>query len=347
MRSLENVLLGVTESTRAALALLEANKVGVAIVVDGDGRLVGSVTDGDIRRAILRGQSLDEAVSSVMCDRPVTASAGVTDQALVELLNLHRISQIPVVDDDGRPVSLFHVSDALAPPRIFAAAVVMAGGEGRRLRPLTDTIPKPLASVGGRALIEHIIESIAAIGVVRVYVAVNYKAEAIMEVLGDGSALGVNIEYLRESEKLGTAGALSLLPARPSGPLLVMNGDVLSKVPLDELYRYHYRHRCSVTMCAVEYNVRVPFGVIETAGAHVTGLAEKPEVRFLCNAGIYVVEPDVLHLAHDTYPLDMTDLIERVVADGQPVGAFPITEQWLDVGNPEALALAEELYDGA
>lgn len=344
MRPLDNVLVRTGASTRDVLALIDANHAGIAIVVDRDGRLVGTVTDGDVRRAILRGLSLDEPVTAVMCDRPIAASEDANDSALVDLLNLHRISQLPVVDGSGRPTGLFHVSDALVPTRMFAGAVVMAGGEGRRLRPLTDTIPKPLAEIGGRPMIERIIESIATIGVQQIYVAVNYKANLIIDRLGDGSALGVQIEYLHESERLGTAGALSLLPTRPAGPILVMNGDVLTKVPLDELFRYHYRHRCSVTMCAVEYKVRVPFGVIETAGALVTGLAEKPSFRFLCNAGIYAMDPDVLHLAQEPHPLDMTDLVERVVANGQPVGAFPITEQWLDVGNPESLALAEELF---
>jgi len=216
----------------------------------------------------------------------------------------------------------------------------MAGGEGKRLRPLTSQTPKPMLKVGNTPVLESIIRLLAASDIKKIYISVNYMANAIEDYFKDGSHLSVSIQYLREKKRLGTAGALTLLPETPKQPFLVINGDIVTKIDLRRLLDFHHYHRCVMTIGAVLYRLEVPYGVLDLAGHYVMNVKEKPEQKFFCNAGIYALNPEVLQFVYKETAIDMTDLMEKVVGSGLPVGAFPIHESWIDIGKFEDLQRA-------
>ena len=257
---------------------------------------------------------------------------------------------VPRVDVDGRFVELIHLWD-IDPEaarnqhaRGFAAAVIMAGGLGKRLRPVTrGDIPKPMVEIAGVPLLERLVRRLASAGVQRVIVAVNYLGHVIEEHLGDGRHLGLSIEYLRETMPMGTAGALSLLPSLPEGPLLVMNGDILTTSDFGGLFDFHEAHRADMTVAAIEYRVEIPYGVLSTEGSRVTGLTEKPSQRFLCNAGIYSLSPHLLAEIPNRF-YNMTDLLQAQIDNGARVVLFPIHEFWSDIGTPTDLERARASF---
>jgi dTDP-glucose pyrophosphorylase len=341
--------LAADAALRDAVRAIEASRRRIAIVVDAGGRLAGTLTDGDIRRALLAGCSLDDPVASAMNRQPIRAAASSPDAYILELLVNRNLEALPLVDVDGRYVRVVHRSDldpASAPaggrvsPAECGGAVIMAGGEGQRLRPLTETLPKPMIEIGGMPLIERLVRSLVRHGIRRIHVSTNYLRHLIEEHLGDGARFGAEIAYLREPRKLGTAGALSLLPERPALPLLVMNGDVLTNSGYDNLLHFHREHRSAVTVAAVEHRIEIPYGVLQAEGTRVTGLQEKPAQRFLCNAGLYVVEPAALDLVPRDRAFDMPELMERCLAEGLAVSVFPLHEYWTDICTPADLAKA-------
>lgn len=314
-----------------AMKAFRRNGTGVAAVVDGTGRVTGTVVDADVRRAVLDGHGVDAPVARVASARPVLAGPETTDEQVLDLMLTHRVACVPVVDD-GRLVAVRTLADWPGPVLPEPAAVIMAGGRGARLRPLTDKVPKPLLKVGSTSIVERIIGGLVAAGVRDVYLAVNYMAELFEERLGDGAHLGARLRYVREEEPLGTAGALSLLPPGHAGPVLVMNGDLVTTVDFARLFDFHWRHAGAVTVAGVEYLSRIPYGVLRSVGHHLLTIDEKPVRRDFCSAGIYVVDPSVLRLLTAGQALDMPDLIAGVLAEGWPVHVFPILEKWYDIG---------------
>jgi dTDP-glucose pyrophosphorylase len=332
-----------------AIRAIEANRRRIAAVVSANGRLQGTLTDGDVRRCLLAGGTLQTPVSQAMNPQPLTAPSDSSESYLLDIMQHGNILAVPLVDAEYRFVKFVHLLD-LAPAeevRVqtkFAFAVIMAGGEGMRLRPITENIPKPMVDIGGMPLLERQIERLAKAGLTRVYLSVNYLSHIIAEYFGDGSKFGLEIRYLREKEKLGTGGALSLLPERPDGPIVVMNGDILTTSDFGSLNAFHINHAADVTVAAVDYHIQIPFGVINNQGPYVTGLAEKPSQRFLCNAGIYVVSPSALDLIPHGKPFNMTDLINACLSQNRAVSVFPVHEYWSDIGTPADLDKARNLF---
>jgi NDP-sugar pyrophosphorylase family protein len=261
-----------------------------------------------------------------------------------ELLDTHRLRHIPVVDADGMPTRLCELQDLVHRATTFPFAVILAGGEGRRLWPLTEQVPKPMLKVGEMPILERLVRALVSSGITDLHISVNYKADVIESGIGDGSQFGANVRYLHEPCKLGTAGPLGLLPEVPSAPFLVVNGDIVTTYDFKHLYDYHWRHRCVITVGAIEYKIQVPYGALRLAGHYLLGLEEKPVVRVACAGGIYAVNPEVLSYIPRDRHFDMTDLLEEVVRDGLPVAAFAIHENWLDVGQPDDLAAAQAYY---
>lgn len=332
-----------------AVRAIEVSRRRIAVVASADGRLVGTLTDGDVRRCLLSGGSLETPVSEAMNRNPLCAPSGSSDGYLLDIMRRGNIMAVPLVDDNGRFVNLVHLTDLLPAeePRgvtNFAFAVIMAGGEGMRLRPITENIPKPMVDIGGVPLLEHQIQRLAKAGLKRVYLSVNYLSHIIEEYFGDGSSFGLEIRYLREREKLGTGGALSLLPERPDSPIVVMNGDILTTSDFGSLNAFHHTHSAEVTVAAVDYRINIPFGVIHNEGPYVIGLAEKPSQCFLCNAGIYVVSPTALELVPHGRPFNMTDLIDACLVEKRPVAIFPVHEYWSDIGTHADLDKARSLF---
>jgi NDP-sugar pyrophosphorylase family protein len=303
-------------------------------VPDDEGRVTGTLTDGALRRAALSSPSLDVPVTGVLSRRPVVADVGDGDEDVRSLLAAHRLPAIPVVED-GRLVGVRSADefDGLRGPA--ASAVVMVGGRGKRLRPLTDKVPKPLLRIGGGTIVERIIRNLGAAGVVDVYLAVNYMAAMFEERLGDGAQLGVRLHHVREEEALGTAGALTLLHEPPAGPLLVTNGDLVTNLDYRALFDFHWHHGGAITVASVDHHTSVPYGVLRTAEDHLLAIDEKPTRRDLVNAGIYVLQPEVLRYLPRGVEVGMPDLIADVVADGLSVHVFPVLEPWSDIGTPE------------
>ena len=325
-------VLRTGESLSDAVSRLSGDRWGVAVVADEDGSFVSTVTDFAIRHAILDGLSPDAAVGEFMSARPVVASPACSDEQVLELLQTHRVNALPVIGEGGAVVGMRSLGE-FAAAAVTPVAVIMAGGRGLRLRPVTDKTPKPLLRIGSRSIVERIIAGLIEAGVRDVYLAVNYRADIFHERLGDGSSLGVNLRYLHEQTELGTAGALSLLP-EIDGPLLVTNGDVVTTVDFGRMVDFHRRHGGAITVGGVEHVSHVPYGILATAAHHLLAIEEKPERRELCNAGIYVLEPEVLQfIARDT-PLNMPTLIADVLVEGKSVNVFPIHEKWFDIGGP-------------
>jgi dTDP-glucose pyrophosphorylase len=330
----EELVLDRAATVAAAFERVRSGGRGLAVVVDEDGRVVGTVTDGALRRAAMASPSLDAPVTGVLSRHPVVADVADGDEVVRALLGAHRLPAVPVVDG-GRLVGLRTAEefDGLRGPA--PVAVVMVGGRGKRLRPLTDKVPKPLLRIGGGTIVERIIGNLGAAGVVDVYLAVNYMAAMFEERLGDGAQLGVRLHYVREEEALGTAGALTLLPEHPPAPLLVTNGDLVTNLDYRSLFDFHWHHGGAITVASVEHHTSVPYGVLRTAEDHLLAIDEKPTRRDLVNAGIYVLQPEVLRYLPRGVEVGMPDLIADVVADGLSAHAFPVLEGWSDIGTPE------------
>lgn len=341
--------LSADASLLDAVRAIEGERRRIAIVASDDGKLLGTITDGDVRRTLLAGGNLEIAVGEVMSSSPVTARLDSSESYLIDLMRKHNISTIPLVDQEGYFHRLAHISD-LSPGDIlddasgFEFAVIMAGGEGTRLRPLTESMPKPMVDICGTPLLERQILRLARAGIKKIYISLNYLGHVIEDHFRDGKSFGVEICYLKEVQKLGTAGALSLLPITPSKPILVMNGDILTKSDFSSLYSFHIENNSQMTVAAVDYWVRIPFGVIQSNGSKVTALVEKPSQRFLCNAGIYAVSPDAFRLLPKGTHINMTDLVELCLSTEKNVSVFPVHEQWSDIGTPADLENARNLY---
>lgn len=323
-------VVGSEQTLGQVMVQLRQNVHRLVVVLNDDGGVVGSIIDSDIRRAALSGSILDVSAGEV-ASRPLAVIGSDTSPAEAEaLMRSHRLPCVPVVDD-GRFIGIRPTAhpDVDGTPAI---AVIMAGGRGQRLRPLTDKVPKPLLKIGRWSIIERIIQNLAAAGVKEVFVAVNYKAELFEARLGSGVDLGVAIHYLQEEEALGTAGPLSILPASPEGPIIVTNGDIVTTVDFVALLDFHRRHSGAVTVTGVPHLSPIPYGVLEVAGHHLLSIEEKPVRSDLCSAGIYVLDPAALDLLPPGCRFEMPELIAAAVAEGLPVNAFPILETWIDIG---------------
>jgi dTDP-glucose pyrophosphorylase len=316
-----------------SIVKIDASALQVALVLNGNGTLAGVVTDGDVRRAILRGQGLQVPVAEVMNCNPTTVSAFTPRDEMLALMRRKGFHHLPLVDEAGRVVGLVTLDELIGAAVRSNWVVLMAGGLGTRLQPLTNECPKPMLKVGNKPLLETILENFIEYGFCRFYISVNYMADAVKSYFGDGSRWGVDIRYLHEDQRLGTAGALSLLPGKPTEALLVMNGDLLTKVNFRQLLDFHCEQRARATMCIREYGVQVPYGVVKIDAHCITGIDEKPIQRFFVNAGIYALEPEALDLIPSNTYFDMPTLFEKLIELKKETAAFPVREYWLDIGH--------------
>jgi dTDP-glucose pyrophosphorylase len=335
-------LVSDTGTIRDAMTALDRGAGRISLAVDADGRLVGVVTDGDIRRALLRGAALDDPLTTALTRSPASVGPKEGRSEALELMRARRLAAIPVVDDDGRPIGLHLLHEFLERLERPNWAVVMAGGQGTRLRPLTDRVPKPMLQVAGRPILERIVLHLVGFGIKRIFISVGYLGEVIEEHFGDGSRLGCRIDYLREERPLGTAGALGLLPSAPTESLLLMNGDLVTGADVGDLLDFHMAGGFSATIGVRRYLHTVPFGCVERDGDRVLRIDEKPTISREVNSGIYALDPSAVALVPQGEPSTMPSLIERLLGDGRPVGAFEIEDDWIDVGQREHLDRARE-----
>ena len=342
MNQWQNAVVAPEAPLRDAIARIDKAGFQLALVTDGHGRLAGTLSDGDVRRAILRGCDLATPTSSVMNPHPTTALAGATKEELLALMRRKVLRQLPLVDESGRIVDLATLDELAGVAERTNWVVLMAGGLGTRLQPLTNDTPKPMLPVSGKPILENILESFAEQGFRKFFFSVNYLADAVRGHFGDGARWGVDIQYLVEDKRLGTAGALSLLPQRPAEPLIVMNGDLLTRVRFDNMLHFHSEHGSAATMAVREYDFQVPYGVVRLEGINISHIDEKPIQRFFVNAGIYALSPEALEHVPEGIFFDMPTLFERMVARGFQVSAYPVREYWLDVGRLEEFERAQQ-----
>ena len=338
------LVIGPEATIREAIRRIDAGGMQIALVVGTDRRLLGTISDGDVRRGILRGVSLDARCETIMNAAPTVARPGEDREALLATMRARQLHRIPVLDASDRIVGLETFDELVRPARRENLVVLMAGGMGKRLRPLTEERPKPMLMIGNRPILETILLNFVECGFHRFYLSVNYKADMVEEHFGDGSRWGVTIRYLREREPMGTAGAVRLLPEKPELPVLVMNGDLLTKTNFNSLLDFHNTHHAAATMCIREYDLQVPYGVVKTLDHRLVAVEEKPVQRFFVNAGIYVLSPEALGQIPDGY-YDMPMLFEKLVGAGSETAVFPIREYWLDIGHLADLEKAHGDFD--
>lgn len=328
-------MLPATATVQEAIANLVESGLQIALVVAPDGKLLGTITDGDIRRGLLRGLSLQSGIDSVVHREPMVVPPKFTHEMVLQLMRSNKLHQMPVVNEHGQVAGL-HLWDELLEPRSRPnLVVIMAGGKGTRLRPHTEHCPKPLLPVAGKPMLEHIIERARGEGFHRFALSVHYLGHMIEEHFGDGLRLQVQIQYLRETSPLGTAGALGLLEQRPQEAILVSNGDVMTDIHYGDLLDFHNRQGAAATMAVRLHELQHPFGVVQTDGIDITGFEEKPVVSSYVNAGIYVLSPSALDVLRKGEPCDMPTLFTRLHQRGERTIVYPMHEPWLDVGRPE------------
>ena len=323
---------------------LTSSGLRLCLVVGADNTVLGIVSDGDIRRGLLVGAGLDSPAKTVMNASFASAQNGTAVSELTRLARSHEVTHLPLLDGEGKLAGLF-----IDQPDGEAAArdntvVIMAGGMGLRLRPLTENTPKPMIPLGGKPMVQHTIESLRAEGFVNFVLAINYLGDQIEEHFGDGSGLGVRITYLKEKQPLGTGGALSLLQGAFTSPIVLINGDVLLSARLTEMLSYHHAHSADITVGVKVLDTQIPFGVIELEGNHIVAMHEKPVYRDFVNAGVYVLEPSIVDSVSPSERLDMPDLVGEWLSR-RKVFAYPMHESWRDLGRIEDLERARQDYD--
>ncbi len=337
-------LLSANSTIEQAIRSLDESKAQIALVVSEDGILLGTITDGDIRRGLLRGLDMHSPIDSVIHREAMVVPPQMSCDMVLHLMQANVINALPVVDESRRVVGLHLLNELLTPVLRPNMMVIMAGGQGARLRPHTENCPKPLLPVGGKPMLEHIIERAKAKGFRHFVLAIHYLGHMIEDHFGDGSRWQVQIDYLREESPLGTAGALSLLNPRPDTPFVVSNGDVLTDIRYDELLDFHCRHGAAATMAVRLHEWQHPFGVVCTKGVDIIGFEEKPIARSHINAGIYVLEPGVLDFIITGSHCDMPTLFSRLQEEGARTIVYPMHEPWLDVGHVDDFEQAQTNY---
>lgn len=335
-------LVPLGSTIQQAIYSLETSSMQIVLAVTEGNRLAGTLTDGDIRRAFLKGLKLDSVIDDVIHRNPLAVPSEMSRDLVLQLMQINKIHQLPIVDQEGTVVGL-HIWDNIITPKVIEnMMIIMAGGKGTRLRPHTENCPKPMLEVGGKPMLQHIIEKARLDGFRNFVISLHYLGHMIEEYFDDGRKYGVHIDYLKEEMPLGTAGCLSLLPEIPELPFIVTNGDVLTDIHYNEFLDFHNRHEASATMAVRQHEIQNQFGVVRTRGVEIEGFEEKPIYRSHVNAGIYVLEPCELKHLEPQKHCDMPTLFERIKQNSGRTIVYPMHEPWLDVGRPEDLANARK-----
>lgn len=332
MQSIQDITVKSTITIKEALSKIDKSSKQILLVVDDIGKLVGTVNDGDIRRGLLRGVSIDDTIDIIYFKEPTVANVNDSKESIIRIATAKKIHQIPIIDNDGNLVGLDTLDELVSKQTKSNPVVLMAGGLGTRLGELTKTVPKPMLHVGNKPILETIIEKFAKYGYTNFILSVNYLSHVIEEYFGDGSRLGVTISYVHEQKRLGTAGALSLMSDKLKEPFFVMNGDLLTNVNFEHFHNYHLAQNALGTMGVREYDFQVPYGVVNIENGKIVSIVEKPVHKFFVSAGIYMLSPDVLSIVPDNDFFDMPSLFDTIIAKGSYTASFPIHEYWLDIG---------------
>ena len=335
----KKVIVKPNESFDSVIKKIHLGGMQIVLVVNDKMKLLGVITDGDIRRGLLKKNSSDAIIAEqIMNNLPVTASILDNDKKIIDLMNTYHILQVPLVDDKKKLIGVKLLQDLIKSKNYTNNVVIMAGGFGKRLHPITKNFPKPMLQINNQPILETILLKISNNGFSNFIFSVYYKSKIIEKYFEDGSKWGVDIKYVKERKPLGTAGALGLLNKKNlTKPIIVTNADILTNINYSTLLEFHNKNKNKVTVCIKEYKNQIPFGVIKLKGSNLAKMIEKPVTKYFVNAGIYVIEPELLvNLDGKTY-CDMTDLIMNIKNQGIDIGTFPIYETWNDIGSKEDL----------
>lgn len=345
MIDIQDITTTVDITLKAVMQIFNTSSKQIVLVVDEKGLLIGTVNDGDIRRALLKGIGLDDSIKDVYYKKPTVANVNDSKEKIIRLALSKKIHQIPLVDNNGKLVGLDNLDELVNDKRKTNKVILMVGGLGSRLKPLTNDIPKPMLYVGDKPILQTIIENFLSYGFDDFVLCVNYKSEVIRDYFGDGSAFGAKIEYVLEQDRMGTAGALSLLDEKLTEPFFVMNGDLLTNVNFEHLLDFHQRSQATGTMCVREYDFQVPYGVVSVENGKITSVEEKPTHKFFVSAGIYMLEPKCINLIPKGQFYDMPMLFGKLIEERSAV-SFPLHEYWLDIGRVDEFEKANQEYHG-
>jgi dTDP-glucose pyrophosphorylase len=338
--NIKTLFVSTDATLQEAIKIIDHGAAQIALVVDEDEILLGTLTDGDIRRGLIKGYDLQSPVGKLMNREFCSLSEDVTENRAVQLMNEKDLHHIPVISSQGQVIKIYLMKELLKQDKFPNSVVIMAGGEGNRLRPLTEDCPKPMLNIGNKPMLEIILEQFIKAGFKKYYISVNYLKEKIINHFDDGSKWGVEIQYLEEKKPLGTAGGLRLIPEEPTNPLLIINGDVLTRTNFKKMLLHHEQQQAKATVCVRSHETEIPYGVISTEGLKVIQFEEKPVLRHHINAGLYVIEPSLIKLLSKDQHCHMPELLTKVLTNNEKVVVFPVHEYWLDVGHPETLAKA-------
>ncbi len=344
MKNIDDIIVKESSSILEVLQIIDKSSKQLALVVDDYQKLLGTISDGDIRRALLKNISLQESVKDIYFKSPTVASVNDSKETIINICRTKKIHQIPIVDNYGNLIGLEILDELISKDQKPNKVILMVGGLGTRLRPLTENTPKPMLKVGNKPILQTIVEKFSEHGYTDIIMCVNYKSHIIQDYFGDGSAFGVNIEYVIEEQRMGTAGALSLLKNKPHEPFFVMNGDLLTNINFEHLHEYHKSNNAIGTMCVREYDFQVPYGVVNIENSKILSITEKPIHKFFVSAGIYMLSPEVLEYIPPSY-FDMPTLFEQLIAKDKDIVSFPIREYWLDIGRMEEYERANSEYN--
>lgn len=344
MKNYENILVRADTTIKDALKVIDSGAMHIALVIDEKKKLLGTLSDGDIRRGLLRGLSLDDSIESIVFRTPTVCRIEDTKEKILDIAVEKKIYQIPIVDKEGILVGIEEVDELLKPKTKSNKVVLMVGGLGTRLRPLTESTPKPMLKVGDKPILETIILNFKKYGFKNIVLSVSYKSHIIEEYFGDGSKFGVNIEYVHENKRMGTAGALSLMRSKINEPFFVMNGDLLTNINFEHMMDYHLQNESIATMGVREYDFQVPYGVVSVDGIDIKNIEEKPLHKFFVSGGIYILDQTALNFIPENQFYDMPTLFEKLISQDFKSISFPIHEYWLDIGRLEEYEKANNEY---
>lgn len=344
MQDWKQILVTPSDSIFRTLEIIDRSSLQIALVVDEKGCLLGTVTDGDVRRGILRGLGLDSEVTEIMNKNFSFSHVNDAREKVLAIMSNKSLHQLPVIDHNGCLVGIHTIDCLMASTTRDNIVFLMAGGLGSRLKPLTENCPKPLLRIGGKPILESILESFIEQGFKNFYISINYKGEMIENYFGNGSNLGVHINYIREDKRLGTAGSLKLIPQTNTQPIIVMNGDILTKVDFRNLLDFHISQEADATLCIREYQLEIPYGVVSIERNKFRGIEEKPKEKFHINAGLYVINPELIdYIPENTY-FDMPELFKILARENCETAVYPIREYWMDIGHMDDYERANGEY---
>lgn len=346
MNEWKKVLISPNTKIQEAIEIIDINSLQIAIVVDQNNKLLGTVTDGDIRRGILKGIPLNYSVEKIMNTSPITIPEIKDKINIINILKINKLRHLPVVDDSGCIIGIERLDDLFQFSKNENWVVIMAGGLGKRLSPLTDDCPKPMLRIGDKPVLETILNQFIKQGFYKFCISVNYKAEQIKNYFGDGSKWGVEIHYILEESIMGTAGSLSLFSQKTDKPIIIINGDILTKLSFEQLISFHSNHQAKATVAVTTYDFQVPYGVVKVNKNHLIGFEEKPIYASFINAGVYILNPEVLNNIPKNSYFDMNHLLEIMLGNDEQICIFPIREYWIDIGGIEDFKQANlDFYD--